>query len=164
MSLLETILEKTFELVTKNASASVIAGVSTKVACAFPKGSDPGDFGPWSDQATKQVSFEQDPVTTSGVEIDFRITYKTSAAGQYLDEVFVDSLVKVPTPFSLDAKIDFRDAALSQNLDGLEMAVIPFVVTVARSHPLFGVQASRADGILRGDGQSSFGTFESISA
>jgi hypothetical protein len=164
MSVLESIVEKTFDLVTQNAKASVTSVSATKVACAFPKGSDPAEFGPWSNQELKQVSFEQDPVTTSGVEIDFRISYKTSAAGQYLDEVFVDSLVKVPVPFSLDARIDFRDLSLEQNSDGLEMAAIPFVVTVARSHPVFGAQSFRADGVLRGDGQSSFGTFNSISA
>ena len=110
-----------------------------------------------------QVYFEQDPVTTAAVEIDFRISYKISAGQQYIDGVFADALVKVPTPYTLDARIDFRDPVPEES-GGLEISAIPFVITVERSHPIFGVQSSRADGVLRGDGQSRFESFSSIAA
>ena len=164
MSILETLTEKTFDIVTQNAKSSVTAGMTAKIACAFPQGEDPQSYGPWADQDLRQVYFEQDPVTTAAVEIDFRISYKTSAAGQYIDEVFVDTIVKVPIAYSLDARIDFRDASLGHNLDGLEMASIPYVVSVVRSHPVLGIQSGRADGVLQGDGQSIFGTFQTIAA
>jgi hypothetical protein len=162
MSALDIVAEKAFDLVSQGASVSVRSSAGGAIARALPSGSSADEWGPWSDQELRQVYYEQDPVTTSAVEIDFTISYVISAAGQYIDRVYADTAVKCPTPFSLNARIEFRDAYLDSS--GLDVAVIPFMVSVERSHPILGVVVSRASGILRGDGTSSFDPFYTIEA
>lgn len=156
------VAEKVFDLVSQGASVSVNSSVGGSIARALPSGSNAEDWGPWSNQELRQVYYEQDPVTTSAVEIDFTISYAISAAGQYIDRVYADTAVKCPTPFSLDARIQLRDAYLDSS--GLEVAVIPFMVSVERNHPILGAVVSRSSGILRGDGRSSFDPFYTIQA
>jgi len=108
--------------------------------------------------------FEQDVITTAAVELDFRFTWTSSAALQYVDDVFVGVLPSIATGYSLDASVEFRPPQLGANSDGLEMARIPFIISVTRSHPLLGIKGFRAEGFVQGDGNGNIQVFQSIAA
>jgi len=154
MSALEPLIKPAFDLVRDGAVLDVKSEANVnRLAYALPQGTTYEEYAPWSSNlgVLRQVYYESEPVTGAPVELKFTVRWEYTVAQQYIENVDVDIRADIFTGYTLDASIQFSNPRTVDNA-GLEMAQIPFKITVRRSHPVYGIKQSVMHGEIRGDG------------
>jgi len=164
MSIAETILETVFKLFDGGDVAVTVDSRNLGMAYAIPSGQEQSvveDFGPWTRCEMKQVFFRQGALGAPMAEVQFVLSWRVSAANQYIVEAFLDkNIITLDPTVGLALAIRFNQPEL---LDGdLESFKIPFQVEVTFK-PLKGIGGTEtrlSQGEIRADGTGSFPAFD----
>jgi hypothetical protein len=127
------------------------------MAYAIPRGSEATvveTFSPWTRAEHPQVFFRESALGAPMVEAQLIVSWRFSAARQYIIEAFVDcNVIHLDSTASLQIRVRFNNPSLFDTV--LEAFEIPFQVEVTFK-PLLGTEMHVMRGIIRADGTSEF--------
>jgi hypothetical protein len=164
MSTAETILSTAFKIFDRGDVPVAMDARRLGMAYAIPRGSAPGAvqaFGPWTPGELSQVFVRQGALGEALVEVQLVLSWRASAARQYIVEAFLDKKI-----FNLDPTVRLAIAVrFSQPEDagGEPRAFrIPFQVEVTSRAPAgFGATQTRISrGVMRADATGEFPAFD----
>lgn len=153
---LADILKATHEIF-KGSTALSVSSNGLGMSYAIPKGSEDtvvDTFGPWKKAELRQVFYRETLLGGVAAEIQFIMSWKYSAAEQYIFgvEVIPKKLGLDPT-VDLDIKVQFHHPELYDfNLEAYE---IPFTITV-EYNPIGGGETVLYRGTVRANGTGEF--------
>jgi hypothetical protein len=164
MAAVETILETIFKIFESGDLQVTVDSRNLGMAYAIPKDSEQSvvqDFGPWTPCEVKQVFFRQGALGAPMVEVQLILSWRVSAARQYIVEAFLDkNVITLDPTVKLAIAIRFNQPELFDA--DLEAFSIPFQVEVTFK-PLGGIGGTEtriSKGAIRADGTGTFPAFD----
>lgn len=164
MSATETILNTVFKIFDGGNVPIAVDSRNLGMAYAIPPGSEQSvvqDFGPWTPGELKQVFYRQGALGEALAEVQLVLTWRTSAAQQYIVEAFLDkNVINLDPTVRLSIAVRFNQP---ENIGGdLEAFQIPFQVEVTyKTLAGFGATETRISrGVMRADATGEFPAFD----
>lgn len=127
------------------------------MAYAVPRGLETTaveTFGPWQRGEVRQVFFKPGLLGAPMAEVQFILSWRFSAARQYVVDAFMDKkIISIDPTAGLKITVRFNSPSMFES--PLEAYEIPFAVEVI-FNPLFGSSSALYRGVIRADGTSEF--------
>ncbi|MEV7558947.1 hypothetical protein [Streptomyces sp. NPDC089795] len=153
---LADIIKETHEIF-KGSTALTVSSSGLGMAYAIPQGSEDtvvDTFGPWKKAEQRQVFFRETLLGAVAAEIQFILSWKCSAAEQYIFGVEI-----IPKKLSLDPTVDLDIQVKFHHPEPydfeLEAYEIPFTITV-EYNPIGGDETVIYRGTVRANGTGEF--------
>lgn len=164
MAIAETILSTFFKIFENGDLQVTVDSRNLGMAYAIPPSSEQSvvaEFSPWTPCEVKQVFFRQGLLGAPMAEIQLVLSWRVSAARQYIVEAFLDKNVIVLDPtVSVAIAVRFNQPEVIDAV--LEAFQIPFTVEVTFKPlgGLGGTETRLSRGVISADGTGSFPAFD----